>query len=345
MVETTVGHQHAWISGTAVALVQRPSFEENGVGVATRVAGVRLIDLNFIVSQVIVHDQVDAGTVQSRVVPVPLEAQDLAVVQQELLELLVGGWLADLELRERLRIHRLRRDRQTAFLGSLGELVRLLPQVLDHGLVLADIDAILLVEPAREAVAACDLVRASVDMDLLPAAQVVRTDEAHSVGPRHSVALEEHALGDAAVLDLRLRELQGAILHIIHEGHLTVAAVLVRSLGDMLLKEAVEAQNLLVVLHPRRGNAGLPHVPRNHVLEGGCGCSLRHLGHVALTPAWHPQLLGCRDVELRRGADLELVNRPMSDLEVERRLAPEVCINALGHRSAQHHDAGQGLGL
>ena len=44
--------------------------------------------------------------------------------------------------------------------------------------------------------------------------------------------------------DLGLMHAHGAIFHVEHDGHVSVAGILLRPLRDRLLEEAVEAQDL-----------------------------------------------------------------------------------------------------
>mmetsp|Transcript_22594 Transcript_22594/g.59687 ORF Transcript_22594/g.59687 Transcript_22594/m.59687 type:complete len:660 (+) Transcript_22594:186-2165(+) len=341
-VEVGVRGEHAGVAARGVLLEQRSLLlEQRPVG-APRVAGVGLVDLYGVVAKVVVHDEVDAAAVQRVVVPVALEAQHLPVVQQELLQLVVDDGTADRELAEHLLLHGGARRRDAALLGRLLELVRLLPRVLHHGLVLAEVDAVLVVEPAREAVAAGNVVGPAVDVDLLADAHVVRAEEARAAALRDAVALQEGALRDAGVLDLGLRDARGSVLHVEHDGHVPVAAVLLRRLGHVLLEEAVEAQHLLLVLQPGRRKPGLAHVLGHHVLHRGRRRDrrVRHRRCHAPARVLH-RVDKLRDVLVGGGAHLE-VHRALQAVGERGRL---VVMVAPGHRRADLHDTGHGLRL
>mmetsp|Transcript_56490 Transcript_56490/g.172018 ORF Transcript_56490/g.172018 Transcript_56490/m.172018 type:complete len:302 (-) Transcript_56490:77-982(-) len=292
-------------------------------------------------------DEVDAPAIQRGVVPERLEAQDLPVVQQELRLLLVGWGLPHHELGHHLGVHGLVGRRQAALLCGLLELVTLLPQVLLQRLILAHVDVVVGVEPPREAVAACDVVHPAVELDVLPTAKVVRPDEALAVRAGDAVALEELALRHARVLHLGLRHGQRSVLHVIHEGELAVAAVLVRTLRHVLLVEPVETQHLLVVLDPRGRHSEGFHVLRQHVVDGGGGLRLGHLGGLPLAPPGVAELLGGGD-GLGRGARPlhEVHGAAVAQAEGERVLAGERAVDAPRRAvRADHHEAGQGAGL
>mmetsp|Transcript_13121 Transcript_13121/g.20774 ORF Transcript_13121/g.20774 Transcript_13121/m.20774 type:complete len:504 (-) Transcript_13121:229-1740(-) len=282
-VEWGICGQHPRHGHAAVLLVQGPPLHETRVFVSTGVAAVRLIDLNGVVREVVVDNKVDPGAVEGVVVPETLEPENLPVVEQELYELLVSRRCAQLEFHEGFGVHRTLRWRNAPLLYGLCQLVALLPQVHHQRLVFAHIDAVLLVEPACEAVAARHVIRPAVERELRPAAEVVWADETLTVITRHAVTPQEGALLDARVLHPRLRNAHGTILHEVHNGDLPVAAVLVGTLYDGLLEEAVEAEDLLLVLQPGWTNRRMAHVGRYQVFIGGWGRGVQ-LG-VAQAPA------------------------------------------------------------
>mmetsp|Transcript_90589 Transcript_90589/g.293236 ORF Transcript_90589/g.293236 Transcript_90589/m.293236 type:complete len:267 (+) Transcript_90589:1143-1943(+) len=247
-----------------------------------------LVDLHAVVGQVKVHHQVDPGAIERVVVPIGLETQHLPIIQQKLCDLC--GWcLANLELCKRLGIRRGARHGQSTLLRSLPKAVCLLPLVVHHRLILAHVDAILLVEPTGETVTSTDVVPSPVDGDLLATTQIVRPQEALAVVPRHLMPLQKHPLRNARVLNRGLLDLQGAVLHVVVDCDVSDAAVLVAALGDALLEESVEAEDLLVVFQPRRRHPGMDHVLWHAVLRRGRG--LHALGR-SQAPSGAPQHLG-----------------------------------------------------
>mmetsp|Transcript_6984 Transcript_6984/g.21190 ORF Transcript_6984/g.21190 Transcript_6984/m.21190 type:complete len:382 (+) Transcript_6984:389-1534(+) len=185
--------RHRW---QVVLLVQRSTLQEDRVVVTPGILAVGLVDLHSVVRKVKVHNKVDPGAVGSGVVPEPLETENLAIVQQELLDL-GAWWLANLILRQGLGIHSAAGRGQAALLSSLAEAVGLLPEILHKGLILPNVNAVLLVEPAGEAVATGDMVRPAIDDDVLATPEVVWANEACAVLSGHLVALEESTLRDA----------------------------------------------------------------------------------------------------------------------------------------------------
>mmetsp|Transcript_85969 Transcript_85969/g.248157 ORF Transcript_85969/g.248157 Transcript_85969/m.248157 type:complete len:229 (-) Transcript_85969:305-991(-) len=135
-IYTPVRAQHAGIGIDMQVLCKRSALEENRVSIAARIPGMRFIDLDRVVRQVIVDRKVHPGAIQRRIVPKGLETQDPSVVEQKLCQLLIRGGLAYLVLRQQLRVCGLLRWRQASSLGRLLELVRQLPTILDNRLVL-----------------------------------------------------------------------------------------------------------------------------------------------------------------------------------------------------------------
>mmetsp|Transcript_50666 Transcript_50666/g.141449 ORF Transcript_50666/g.141449 Transcript_50666/m.141449 type:complete len:481 (-) Transcript_50666:226-1668(-) len=259
-----VGGEHAGDGDAAAAgLVQRRAPHEDWVIVTPRVAAVSLVYLHGVVREVIVDDKIHPSTVQRSVVPKGLESQDLSVVQQELGEFLVNYRLARRVLGQLLRFMGTASHRKTALLRGLLELVGLRPVVFLSRLIVTHVDAVLLEEPAREAVAAVHKIRPLVQGELLAAADVVRTQKAHAVILGAPVPLQERALRNTRVLDLRLDDLDGSILQVVHDLHVAETAVLVRPLRHRLLEVGVKTQDLPVVLQPGGGVPRMDHVLRN----------------------------------------------------------------------------------
>mmetsp|Transcript_11041 Transcript_11041/g.29431 ORF Transcript_11041/g.29431 Transcript_11041/m.29431 type:complete len:267 (-) Transcript_11041:68-868(-) len=158
--------------------------------------------------------------------------------------------------------------RKTALLRGLLELVGLRPVVFLSRLIVTHVDAVLLEEPAREAVAAVHKIRPLVQGELLAAADVVRTQKAHAVILGAPVPLQERALRNTRVLDLRLDDLDGSILQVVHDLHVAETAVLVRPLRHRLLEVGVKTQDLPVVLQPGGGEPRVRHVLRHPACAG-----------------------------------------------------------------------------
>mmetsp|Transcript_9702 Transcript_9702/g.22275 ORF Transcript_9702/g.22275 Transcript_9702/m.22275 type:complete len:446 (-) Transcript_9702:8-1345(-) len=296
-IDIGVRGKHARIGAELVVLVQRPALHEDREAIPPGVAAVAFVDEDGVVGEEILDLHVEASAVECGVVPIALETEDLTVIQHKLDELLVGWWLAYLEFVQDLGIHGGTRRRDATLLNGLGEPVRLLPLVLNHGLIFPYVNAVLLVEPSREAVAPGDVVLPRVDCDVLPATEVVRPDEAVAIVPGRLVALQKGALWNAGVLDLWLRHPEGPVLHVVHDDDTPVPGVLVRALRDCFLVEGIKAQDLPVVLHPRRRDRGLPHVGRDDILEVRRRLRLRF--RVEQAPRGHPQHL-CNWANLQR---------------------------------------------
>lgn len=82
-----------------------------------------------------------------------------------------------------------------------------LRELVDRDLLrLGEVDAVLLVEGARERVAVGQSEDAPVDRELGADEQVVHRVERVRLLLRNAMPLDEHALGDAAVLHLRLSD-------------------------------------------------------------------------------------------------------------------------------------------
>mmetsp|Transcript_14221 Transcript_14221/g.39170 ORF Transcript_14221/g.39170 Transcript_14221/m.39170 type:complete len:468 (-) Transcript_14221:81-1484(-) len=332
-VRNGLGLQHSRVSVGAVFLEQRRAFVEDGERISAGIATVGLVDLTSVIREIVMDLEVNTVPIQRLIVPIGLEAQDLPIVLKELDQLPVRRWLTNLEQRQRLRIDRALRQWQAALFRDLREGVTLLPLIADERFVLCQLDAVLLVEPPREAVAASEVVRNRIDFDVLADAEMARADVTPFCG-RDLVPLEELRLRDARVLDLWFEDAQRAILHEIVEDHVPVPAILVPTLDNVFLKEAIKAEYLLVVLEPRRRQARPLHVARRGVhrlivagrLVHGRPTPRRILQQTGygrgLLGSWH-----------RVG---RIVHRPIK-AKVQRRLP--TLETFLRHRCSQRHEA------
>mmetsp|Transcript_118407 Transcript_118407/g.281064 ORF Transcript_118407/g.281064 Transcript_118407/m.281064 type:complete len:406 (-) Transcript_118407:597-1814(-) len=150
--------EHPWCSIDEVTFAKRPAFHEDWPFCSTGVAAMSLVDFDGVVSQIVVDDEVDSGSIGRVVVPVALEAQDFPVIQQELRQLLVDWRDSPHGTLDCLVFYGGSGQRNTASVEGLCEAVALLPQVGGNIFVLSELDAILLEEPAGKAIAATDVI-------------------------------------------------------------------------------------------------------------------------------------------------------------------------------------------
>ena len=78
--------------------------------------------------------------------------------------------------------------------------------------------------------------------------EVLRHEGSHAVAAEHHLALEESTLGHAGVLFLGLDDHDGLVLKEVVDHNLVDAHVLESAFHNRLLKEAVEAENLQIVI-------------------------------------------------------------------------------------------------
>mmetsp|Transcript_41687 Transcript_41687/g.124528 ORF Transcript_41687/g.124528 Transcript_41687/m.124528 type:complete len:288 (-) Transcript_41687:358-1221(-) len=212
-------------------LFQRGPPPEDGEGVAAGVPCQVLVDLHGVVRQVVVHVVVQAGAVVRGVVPEALEAQDLAVVPQELLQPLVLVVPAEEELVVLPALRDLAAPRRRQPVGLRGLLAG--PEgVQGHLLRALAVAARLLVEGAGEVVAVGEPVDAAVDVDAAPALQVLVGEEAASrlLRPGEAVALDQGTLEHAGVLLLGLGDHHRPVLQVVVDHALPHPEVLLGTL-------------------------------------------------------------------------------------------------------------------
>ena len=229
---------------------ERLAPEEHGEGIAAAVGLRHLEDLHGIVCEVVVHDERPLLAVQSAaIVPHGEEPEHLSVVGEKLLELIGGervGRLARGGLdvsgedivagRGRVRVGaRVLLERRPVSVDGIIRVraVRGHLQAQGAGEVLAG-----------ERVAGDDEEGASVHGARATDGYVRGAEHAALVVLGHPVALEEDALGDAAVRLPGLLHVNRLVLEVHVDGALAHAVVLHRALGHGLLEVAVPAKHL-----------------------------------------------------------------------------------------------------
>mmetsp|Transcript_231 Transcript_231/g.605 ORF Transcript_231/g.605 Transcript_231/m.605 type:complete len:637 (+) Transcript_231:291-2201(+) len=271
LVDLRLRLQHARRGVDVRVLAHRALPPEDGVGVPARVPRVALQDLHGVIREVVVEDVVLARAVARVVVPVGLEAKDLAVVLQVLLELLVAAAPAQGELAVGLALYSFARAGGALPL-LLGELRRLEGV---HRRLQARLQADpqgALVERAREVVGVHDPEGPGVDVEGLAHEEVLVRVEApaHLARLRDAVPLHEGALCEPRVLHLGLGDHHRAVLQVELHAAVPHPEGLRGVLVHRLQEERVEAEHLAVVLQPGRRDRRPVGVPR------------RLLGRVAL---------------------------------------------------------------
>mmetsp|Transcript_22579 Transcript_22579/g.53244 ORF Transcript_22579/g.53244 Transcript_22579/m.53244 type:complete len:448 (-) Transcript_22579:599-1942(-) len=150
--------EHPWCSIDEVALAKRSTFHEDWPLCFAGVAAMSLVDFDGVVSEIVVDDEVDSGSVGRVIVPVALEAQYFPVIQQELRQLLVDRRDSPHGTLDCLVFYGGSGQRNTASVERFREAVALLPQVGGNIFVLPKFDAVLLEKPAGKAIAATDVI-------------------------------------------------------------------------------------------------------------------------------------------------------------------------------------------
>mmetsp|Transcript_42728 Transcript_42728/g.87285 ORF Transcript_42728/g.87285 Transcript_42728/m.87285 type:complete len:445 (-) Transcript_42728:204-1538(-) len=258
--------KQAWYSQDLVLLGQGAALHEHRIGIASRVAAVSLVDLHRVVRQEVVDDEIDPRSIRCMIIPICLEAKHLPFIEGKLGEFHVHMRSPAHVLCQVFGINRSPRQRHFSSFDHLLQLVGLLPLVLDDRFFRRKPDAILLKEPAGKSVASIDVNGAAVDGDLLAHLQIIGSQIGHAILPHHFLSLQEGALSEARIFHLGLVHAHGAIFHMEHDGHVSVAGILVRPLRDRLLEEAVEAQDLLVMFQPGRCLSWMSHISGDHLL-------------------------------------------------------------------------------
>lgn len=70
------------------------------------------------------------------------------------------------------------------------------------------------------------------------------------------VSLEENTLGNSRVLDSRLDDVDGVVIHVVHDNAFSDSVIFVGILNDWLLEKGIEFQDLSVVLQPLGSDFG-----------------------------------------------------------------------------------------
>mmetsp|Transcript_46396 Transcript_46396/g.138700 ORF Transcript_46396/g.138700 Transcript_46396/m.138700 type:complete len:437 (-) Transcript_46396:31-1341(-) len=238
--------------------------EEDREVVAAAVQRVLLPELNLVVRE---EEEDDEGPAlelrRGDVVHHGEEPQHLPVVLHELLHVRVDVAAAKHHLAVDLLVGAgLRRPRGPRRLPGLHEWVNLVWQTT------ALLHSRVAVVVARELVAVRDADGLPVDLQRGPDLQVLRLDVA-AAGRGEAVAPDQLALGDAAVVLLRLQDVAGVVLQVVEEDHLPDPVVLQVRLHDCLLEVAVEAEHVPVVGVPGRELDEFGLLARLEVRPGG----------------------------------------------------------------------------
>jgi hypothetical protein len=189
-----------------------------------------LADLTSVVGKEVVPDILEVTT------ELPgEETQNLAVMVKELL---LGGDAATTELLlEVLKQLRVLLDGN----GSGGHL----EGILGAGTSLALRNAEITEEFAGILITVVDADRAAAQSDVLANGEIGRlVRHLRAILSDDHLALEENTLGTARVGDLRLNELDGAILKVVEDGQLSNAVVLEAGLDNGFFEVTVETEDL-----------------------------------------------------------------------------------------------------
>mmetsp|Transcript_8111 Transcript_8111/g.25327 ORF Transcript_8111/g.25327 Transcript_8111/m.25327 type:complete len:295 (+) Transcript_8111:1222-2106(+) len=239
--------------------------DEEWEWVAPSVCTSNLEHLHLVIRKVVVeHKGTELAIERFAIVPRHVEAEDLAVILEELIELVAledggGGAKAGLHAADEIIVHWARveillvaHNVRLHLLASRRVRIRRRLQGSRY------FDAELLHEGAGEVVGVGEQEDTAVEVKLDPDVEVRGIVEV-TIGLRHAMALEEDrslalTLRDAGVLYLGLGDVHRVVLQIIVEGALADAVILQTGFMHSLLEVAVETQDLSVEGEPSWGH-------------------------------------------------------------------------------------------
>ena len=208
-------------------------------GSTTRVLRVDLLHFDGVVGEEEHHGVVLVATIICEVFPLDGEAEDAAIIVQELLETTVGATTLQFDL-------------NVVFEFSL--IGRRLLHV-DHGagvcewilrvvLCWTDIDTLIGVVAACELITVHDAEDAAIDIEVHTEAEIGPVVVARAVGLKQLGTLQEDALRDARVGHARLKDVEGVIVEVEVDDALSNAIVLRGVLNDGLEEVSFEIEDL-----------------------------------------------------------------------------------------------------
>ena len=231
--------RHARADGKDGCLGKLLALKKLGERSTARVLGVDLLNLNSVISKE-VHESVELVTTVIRVVlPQDGEAEDAAIVIQELLETAVRASTLQLDLDVVLELSLIRRSLLHVDHGA-GMLEGILRVVLSG----TDIDALVGVVAASEFVTVNDAEDARVDVKVHAEAEIRPVIVTGAVRLEQLRALKENALRDSRVLDAGLNDVEGVIIEVEVDDALPDTVVLRRVLNDGLEEVGLEVEDL-----------------------------------------------------------------------------------------------------
>ena len=117
--------------------------------------------------------------------------------------------------------------------------------------------------PSREPITPTDVDGAAKDSDLAPNTQVIRANICKPVCTPHLLPLQERSLSNSGVLHLRFVHAHGPILHVEHDGNMSIACIFVWPFGHGFLEEAIKPEDLQKTKAAKQYHLQLPALSRS----------------------------------------------------------------------------------